>query len=540
MIVTFYRIPFTYCWSPSLIPKPSDWPSHIGVCGFFFRDPPSYEPPPEIKSFIEHGPPPIYIGFGSIVIDDPAKLTTILLRAVREAGVRAIISRGWSNLGDAAGLCGNDVLYIGDCPHEWLFQHVAAVVHHGGAGTTACGLLNGRPTTVIPFFGDQPFWGAMVANAGAGPQPIPLDILTYENLAAAIRFCLTQEALSAAETLSCKMRSESGIRNAVDQFHASLTVGELECDIIKDRAAAWIYRKGKTHLKLSKLAAEILIENMRIHPSQLERYIPRPIVIDPVRWDPVTATTSSLASTLKGMVVSTSDIFIKPVQAYQRPAGNLGHMRHLSESELSTYSSFDKHRSWPMGDTNSIARTRLREFSTGNLGVAIIGSASGVSGFLKCFFKGMYVDMPLATTEGLRSLPKLYGGEVREINKITDWKSGAAVAGKNFVDGFKDGFTDLVQEPIKGGREDGTLGAIKGIGKGSANMLAKASSGVLGLVAYPGHGICKSINAAVHHKTARSINHARLIEGQYLVKGEQTTCRDFDEVLVRDMFDRLQ
>lgn len=126
----------------------------LGVCGFFFRDPPSYEPPPEIKSFIEHGPPPIYIGFGSIVIDDPAKLTTILLRAVREAGVRAIISRGWSNLGDAAGLCGNDVLYIGDCPHEWLFQHVAAVVHHGGAGTTACGLLNGRPTTVIPFFGE--------------------------------------------------------------------------------------------------------------------------------------------------------------------------------------------------------------------------------------------------------------------------------------------------------------------------------------------------------------------------------------------------
>jgi UDP:flavonoid glycosyltransferase YjiC (YdhE family) len=107
----------------------------------------------EIANFLERGPKPIYIGFGSIVIDDPAKLTATLLQAVRETGVRAIISKGWSNLGDAANDDDN-VLFIGDCPHEWLFQHVAAVVHHGGAGTTACGLLNGRPTTIVPFFGE--------------------------------------------------------------------------------------------------------------------------------------------------------------------------------------------------------------------------------------------------------------------------------------------------------------------------------------------------------------------------------------------------
>jgi UDP:flavonoid glycosyltransferase YjiC (YdhE family) len=94
------KIPFTYCWSPALVPKPMDWPSHIDVCGFFFRDAPKHKPPVEIDQFLRNGPPPVYIGFGSIVVEDPAKMTMIILEAVRSLGVRAIISRGWSNLGE--------------------------------------------------------------------------------------------------------------------------------------------------------------------------------------------------------------------------------------------------------------------------------------------------------------------------------------------------------------------------------------------------------------------------------------------------------
>jgi len=93
----------------------------------------------------------VYIGFGSIVVDDPKALNTTIMEAVAVTGARAIVSRGWANLGEGS----NERIHtIGDCPHEWLFQHVAAVVHHGGAGTTACGLKNGRPTTVVPFFGE--------------------------------------------------------------------------------------------------------------------------------------------------------------------------------------------------------------------------------------------------------------------------------------------------------------------------------------------------------------------------------------------------
>jgi UDP:flavonoid glycosyltransferase YjiC (YdhE family) len=127
--------------------------SVLDVCGFFFRDPPHYIPPPDLANFLQRGSRPIYIGFGSIVIDDPAKLTAILVSALKRAGVRAIISKGWSNLGENQP--GNsEVFYLGDCPHEWLFNHVSAVIHHGGAGTTACGLLKGQPTLIIPFFGE--------------------------------------------------------------------------------------------------------------------------------------------------------------------------------------------------------------------------------------------------------------------------------------------------------------------------------------------------------------------------------------------------
>jgi UDP:flavonoid glycosyltransferase YjiC (YdhE family) len=120
-------------------------------------------------------------------------MTRIIFEAVKKAGVRALVSKGWGGLGaDDVGLP-EGVFMLGNVPHDWLFQHVSAVVHHGGAGTTAAGIATGKPTVVIPFFGDQPFWGAMVARAGAGPVPIPFKQLTADKLAAAITEALKPE-----------------------------------------------------------------------------------------------------------------------------------------------------------------------------------------------------------------------------------------------------------------------------------------------------------------------------------------------------------
>jgi hypothetical protein len=281
-LVQTLKVPFTYCWSPALVPKPKDWPSYIGsfshpspeihanypdVCGFFFRELPIYTPSSELDNFLRNGPPPVYIGFGSIVIDDPPRITSILEEAVRAVGVRAIISRGWSKLG---GSSSKDILYIGDCPHEWLFQHVSAVVHHGGAGTTACGLRFGKPTTIVPFFGDQPFWGRMIAASGAGAEPIPQKSLTAQNLADAIQYCLTPQAMTAAEGIATRMQSEQGVKTAVESFHRNLPLDRMRCQLLPDQPASWVYKKAAKPIYLSKLAAQILLDHLRIESKNLQ------------------------------------------------------------------------------------------------------------------------------------------------------------------------------------------------------------------------------------------------------------------------------
>lgn len=132
------------------------------MTGFsFLKAGSNYTPPEDLAQFLAKGPPPVYIGFGSIVVKDPTALTKLIFEAVKLAKVRAIVSKGWGGVG--AGEVPDDVYLIGNCPHDWLFQRVSCVVHHGGAGTTAAGIALGKPTVVVPFFGDQPFWGQVRA-----------------------------------------------------------------------------------------------------------------------------------------------------------------------------------------------------------------------------------------------------------------------------------------------------------------------------------------------------------------------------------------
>jgi len=111
----------------------------------------------------------------------------------------------------------------------------------------------------------------MVATAGAGPKPIPQKSLNGYNLAEAIKYCLTPQALNAADKIASKMRTESGIKAAVDSFHRHLPSEKLACDVLPDHPASWIYRKGKKQMKLSKLAAEVLIEQWRIERKDLKQ-----------------------------------------------------------------------------------------------------------------------------------------------------------------------------------------------------------------------------------------------------------------------------
>ena len=254
-------------WSPGLIPKPADWGPEIDIAGFVFLDlASSFKPPETLARFLEAGEAPVYIGFGSIVVDDPDRFTSLIFEAVRKAGVRALVSKGWGGLGDENNTPDN-IFMLENTPHDWLFPRVSAVVHHGGAGTTAIGLKCGKPTMIVPFFGDQPFWGAMVARAGAGAsEPVPYKHLTADKLAEGIKQCLSPEAKEAAQKLADDIAAEGdGAKNAVKSFHRHLPMqGEhsLRCSILPDRVAVWTLKHS--NLKLSALAAELLVEKKKV------------------------------------------------------------------------------------------------------------------------------------------------------------------------------------------------------------------------------------------------------------------------------------
>ncbi|CAO2837577.1 unnamed protein product [Amaranthus hypochondriacus] len=212
-------IPYGYIWSPHLVPKPKDWGPKIDVVGFCFLDLASnYKPPEELVEWLEKGKKPIYIGFGSLPVREPEKMTKIIVRALELTDQRGIINKGWGGLGNLEEP--KDFVYLLDnVPHDWLFLQCSAVVHHGGAGTTAAGLKAACPTTIVPFFGDQPFWGEQVHAKGVGPPPIPIEDFVLEKLISAIRYMQDPKVKQRAVELAKAMENEDGVAGAVNAFH---------------------------------------------------------------------------------------------------------------------------------------------------------------------------------------------------------------------------------------------------------------------------------------------------------------------------------
>lgn len=205
--------------SPAVVPDPVDWPDNAHMTGYWFLPPPAdWQPPPELVSFLRSGTPPVYVGFGSMIDGNPQRLQTLIIEALQRSGQRGIVVSGWSEFSQND--WPEDVLYLPSVPHDWLFPQVAAVVHHGGAGTTAAGLRAGVPTVVVPFGGDQPFWGQRVAQVGAGPAPIRRRDLTAAGLGEAIAIATQRGGISTrARAIGHQLRAENGVSNAVQLIH---------------------------------------------------------------------------------------------------------------------------------------------------------------------------------------------------------------------------------------------------------------------------------------------------------------------------------
>jgi sterol 3beta-glucosyltransferase len=199
-----------------VVPVPEDYPAHANVTGYWFLDEPeTWHPPTELVDFLAAGDPPVYIGFGSMGFGKHAQTRgQIVVGAVEKARVRAVVATGWGGLEVDSSHDGVHVVEA--VPHAWLFPRTVGVVHHGGAGTTAAGLLAARPTLVCPVLGDQGFWAQRVKDLGVGPAPLPVRRLGVDELADRLTM-LEQEASyrRRAQAISEELRLEDGVANAV-------------------------------------------------------------------------------------------------------------------------------------------------------------------------------------------------------------------------------------------------------------------------------------------------------------------------------------
>jgi sterol 3beta-glucosyltransferase len=210
--------PICHGFSPAVVPRPADWPARVHVTGYWWpARPAGWQPPDMLVDFLMAGPPPVFVGFGSMTAAHE-RLQDVVAVAVKRAGVRAVVQSGWAELTPD----GDDVLLVGDLPHDWLFPRTAAVVHHAGAGTTGAGLRAGVPAVPVPVLVDQPFWADRLHRLGVAPRPLPLHELTADTLTDALRSCLDRSTYrDRAGELARRIRAEDGpavVLSLITQF----------------------------------------------------------------------------------------------------------------------------------------------------------------------------------------------------------------------------------------------------------------------------------------------------------------------------------
>jgi UDP:flavonoid glycosyltransferase YjiC (YdhE family) len=205
-----------YCYSPLAVPPPADWPSSHHITGYWFLGGGTeWRPSPELMQFLSEGPAPVCVGFGSSRDRNPERLTQIVLDALARAGCRGVLLTGRGGM--TATQLPPHVFAAESIPHDWIFPRVAAVVHHGGAGTSAAVLRAGVPSVVVAWWGDMPFWADCLYRMGVSPLPIMKSRLTADKLANAISSAVNDSGMRArAVSIGERIRSEDGVARALE------------------------------------------------------------------------------------------------------------------------------------------------------------------------------------------------------------------------------------------------------------------------------------------------------------------------------------
>ncbi|EST05648.1 Glycosyl transferase, family 28 [Kalmanozyma brasiliensis GHG001] len=283
-------VPFIYNFSPAVVPMPNDWGDRVKISGYWFLDNPdsNWSPPQEMSDFLERakkdGKKIAYIGFGSITIENAEEVSANIMKAVREADVRAIVAKGWSGRGGSkpkkkkqpkrSNSCRpamqhktsavsshtesedtgteeehepeieipDDVFVVDSVPHDWLFPQIDIAMHHGGAGTTGASLRAGLVTLIKPFFGDQFFWANRVQKLGAGAK---VNGLSVHDLSDALKSAASDRVMvEKAQGVGEKIRSEDGVATAIEFLYKNIPLANRRTQRKIEREASQSHDAG--------------------------------------------------------------------------------------------------------------------------------------------------------------------------------------------------------------------------------------------------------------------------------------------------------
>ncbi|KFZ24155.1 hypothetical protein V502_01367 [Pseudogymnoascus sp. VKM F-4520 (FW-2644)] len=412
------------------------------------------------------------------------------------------------------------------------------------------GITAGRPTLVVPFFGDQPFWGAMVARAGAGPDPIPYKQLTADKLADAINFCLKSESLEVAKELASKIAAERGTAIGAQSFHQYLDVDRLRCTLAPSRPATW--RIKRTQVRLSAFAACTLANAKLVDFHDLKLFRPQEYYTDKGPWDPISGFSAAVFGAISSMALGVADIPSETLEALLIPFGSSREHSKASvltmamESETSlvgkilTPATSPEQSQTSLNVQESLARVRspsnLSGLSTptSNIGSSSMSDAltgklspkqddasrsrvrswnesssgkdrdmlrqtgvhtsKGFGRIAKAVVQPP-MDLLMSITEGFHNAPKLWGDDtVRPQQQVSDFKSGA-------------------KAPWKGAQKEGTSGFLKGIGKGIGGFLTKPGAALFGIPGYIMKGVHKEVQKLSGNNVQNYIIASRVAQG---------------------------
>ena len=521
------NVPITYMWSPGLVPKPRDYGPNIDIVGFVFLElANSFKPPEELVKFLDAGEPPVYIGFGSIVVDDPNAFTQMIFEAVKLAGVRALVSKGWGGLGGGEIDVPDNIYLLDNTPHDWLFPRVSAVVHHGGAGTSAMGLKCGKPTMIVPFFGDQPFWGSMVAKKRAGAfECIPYKKLDAEKLAEGIKQCLTDEARKNVAEIAESIAAEGdGAHNAVKSFHKHLVLRgprSIRCGILENRVAVW--KVKVLGLKLSALAATMLTQENKLRWQDLR-------LVRHNEWNdfegaggPITGFMGPILSTVMDAGMGFASIPYDSVHSIKHRKQHKAKKRRIEERKKKLAESNKDLKPAANGTANGHAsRPDMDRMPTLSPTISadpdeplVEELAKSTGHNLSKVGKGV-VKLPMnllvGVTQGFHNAPRLYGDEtVRRPPRVSGFKSGLRAGRDEFAYGVWDAWTGVVTQPYHGAKEHGVVGGLEGTAIGVGGFVLKNIAALFGPIAYTLKGIEKETQKP--KQPTRFIRKARIIQG---------------------------